>query len=66
MIFDAVARAHDAHSLNAPIMVVPEGATDPFDIAKQELRERRIPLTVRRFLPDGSYEDWDVNELLND
>lgn len=47
-------------------MVVPEGATDPFDIAKQELRERRIPLTVRRFLPDGSYEDWDVNELLND
>ena len=45
-------------------MVELEGETDPFQIALKELRERRIPLTVRRFLPDGSYEDWNVDELI--
>jgi DNA-directed RNA polymerase I, II, and III subunit RPABC2 len=51
-------------SLNAPIMVELEGETDPFEIALKELRERRIPMTIRRNLPDGSYEDWNVNELI--
>ena len=50
--------------MNAPIMVELEGETDPFQIALKELRERRIPLTVRRFMPDGSYEDWRVDELI--
>lgn len=51
-------------SLNAPVMVELEGETDPFQIALKELRERRIPLTIRRFLPDGTYEDWRVEELI--
>lgn len=51
-------------SMNAPVMVEVEGETDPFQIALKELRERKIPLIVRRFLPDGSYEDWSVDELL--
>ena len=33
-------------------------------IAMKELREGKIPFTVRRYLPDGSYEDWDVKDLL--
>ena len=33
-------------------------------IALKELRARKIPITIRRFLPDGSYEDWDVDELI--
>ena len=50
--------------MNAPVMVELEGETDPFQIALKELRERRIPLTIRRFLPDGSFEDWAVDELI--
>lgn len=50
--------------MNAPVMVEIEGETDPFQIAMKELRERRIPLTIRRFLPDGSFEDWSVDELI--
>jgi DNA-directed RNA polymerase I, II, and III subunit RPABC2 len=33
-----------------------EGMTDPLQIAIKELREKKIPLVVRRFLPDG----WQV------
>lgn len=50
--------------MNAPIMVELEvGETDPLQIAMKELRERKIPLIIRRYLPDGSYEDWSINEL---
>ena len=51
-------------SMNAPVMVELEGETDPLQIALKELRQRKIPITVRRFLPDGSYEDWNVDELI--
>ena len=51
-------------SMNAPVMVELEGETDPLHIALKELRERKIPITVRRFLPDGSFEDWNVDELI--
>jgi DNA-directed RNA polymerase I, II, and III subunit RPABC2 len=36
---------------------------NPIDIAKKELMERKIPFIIRRPLPDGSYEDWRVDEL---
>jgi len=41
--------------LNAPVLVDMEGETDPLQIAIKELREKKIPLVVRRFLPDGWY-----------
>lgn len=50
-------------SMNAPVMVDIEHETDPLQIALKELQERKIPITIRRYLPDGSYEDWAVNEL---
>ena len=49
--------------MGAPIMVDLEGETDPLQIATKELRERKIPLVIRRYLPDNSYEDWAVDEL---
>ncbi|URD94645.1 DNA-directed RNA polymerases I, II, and III [Musa troglodytarum] len=52
------------NSMNAPVMVELEGETDPLEIAMKELRERKIPFTIRRYLPDGSYEDWGVDELI--
>ena len=51
-------------SMNAPVMVELEGETDPLQIALKELRQRKIPITVRRFLPDGSFEDWNIDELI--
>lgn len=50
--------------MNAPVLVPLEGESDPLIIAMKELAANKIPLVVRRFLPDGSYEDWLVSELL--
>lgn len=51
-------------SMNAPVMVELDGETDPLKIAMKELRERKIPMIIRRYLPDGSYEDWSIDELI--
>ena len=51
-------------SMNAPVMVDIGGETDPLKIAMKELRERKIPMIIRRYLPDNSYEDWNIDELI--
>ena len=48
----------------APVMVELEGETDPLQIAMKELKARKIPIIIRRYLPDGSYEDWGIDELI--
>ena len=48
----------------APVMVELEGETDPLQIAMKELKQRKIPIIVRRYLPDGSFEDWGIDELI--
>ncbi|XP_036294816.1 DNA-directed RNA polymerases I, II, and III subunit RPABC2-like [Pipistrellus kuhlii] len=48
----------------AAVMVELEGETDPLLIAMKELKARKIPIIIRSFLPDGSYEDWGVDELI--
>lgn len=53
-------------SLNAPVLVDIEGETDPLQIAMKELAQKKIPLVIRRHLPDGSYEDWGCDELIID
>lgn len=53
-------------SLNAPVMVDTEGETDPMAIAERELNAKLVPFIVRRFLPDGTYEDWKISELIQD
>lgn len=55
-----------AVSMNAPILVPAEGESDPLQIAIKELAQRKIPLIIRRYLPDGSFEDWSVSELICD
>ncbi|CDW60768.1 DNA directed RNA polymerases I, II, and III [Trichuris trichiura] len=50
-------------AMGAPIMVELEAETDPLEIARKEMRAQRIPIIIRRYLPDGSYEDWGVDEL---
>ena len=43
----------DSNSMNAPVLVDLEGETDPLQLAIKELKEKRIPLVIRRYLPDG-------------
>ena len=51
-------------SKNAPLMVDPGQESDPYKLAEIELNAQKIPFIVRRYLPDQSFEDWKVSELL--
>ncbi|CAD5231407.1 unnamed protein product [Bursaphelenchus xylophilus] len=51
-------------AMGAPVMVELEGETDPLEVARKELKEKKIPIIIRRYLPDGSFEDWGVEELI--
>jgi len=51
-------------SMNAPVLVDLEGETDALNIAMKELNNKMIPLIVRRYLPDNTYEDWEVSEMI--
>jgi len=53
-------------SMNAPVLVPLDGETDALQIAIKELSQRKIPLVIRRYLPDGSFEDWPVSELISE
>lgn len=53
-------------SLSPKVMVDVEGETDALQIAMKELRQRKIPLMIRRHLPSGWYEDWGADELIVD
>ncbi|KAL1748987.1 RNA polymerase, subunit omega/K/RPB6 [Schizophyllum fasciatum] len=54
-------------SMNAPVLVpLDQEETDALQIAIKELSQRKIPLIIRRYLPDGSFEDWSVSELITD
>jgi DNA-directed RNA polymerase I, II, and III subunit RPABC2 len=54
-------------SRNAPVMVeLSAHETDPLVIAEKELREGKMPFIIRRYLPDGSFEDWKIEELIID
>ena len=50
-------------SKGSPPLVEIGDLESPIDIARKELMERKIPFIIRRPLPDGSYEDWRVDEL---
>jgi len=52
--------------MGAPVMVDLTEETDSLDIASKELKNRKIPITIRRYLPDGKFEDWHLNELILD
>ena len=47
-----------------PYIIVPEYITDVKDIAKLELEQRKLPIIVKRHMPDGSYEKFRLSDLL--
>ena len=54
-------------SLGAPILApLPDSVVDPIDIAVVELQEKVLPMTIRRTLPEGSYQDIPLIDLLQE
>jgi DNA-directed RNA polymerase I, II, and III subunit RPABC2 len=48
----------------AKVLVNVSGLKDPFEKAEKELLEKKTPFIIRRTLPDGSHEDWKMEEFL--
>jgi len=52
-------------SMGAPILVeINETSTNPIAIALEELEVGKLPITIRRTLPDGTFQDIPLNWLL--
>ncbi|HEX9261236.1 MAG TPA: DNA-directed RNA polymerase subunit K [Candidatus Bathyarchaeia archaeon] len=52
-------------SMGAPILIDVEGGfTSPIDIALKELESGILPMTIRRTLPDGTFQDIPLRWLL--
>jgi len=49
---------------SVPFVNVPKNITNVTDIAKLELKERKIPLIIKRFMPDNTYECWRIEEMI--
>ena len=47
-----------------PFIVVPDHMTDPLEIAKLELEQRRLPYIIKRPMPDGTFEYWRLSDLM--
>ncbi len=52
-------------SMGAPVLVeISESFLSPIDIALEELESGILPITIRRTLPDGTYQDIPLKWLL--
>lgn len=50
-------------SMNSPVMIETNGLTDPLEIALEEYKQKKIPLIIRRQIPNGTYEDWKLTDF---
>jgi len=50
--------------MGAPILVDASENTNPIDIALKELWAGILPITIRRTLPDGTYQDIPLKWLI--
>jgi DNA-directed RNA polymerase I, II, and III subunit RPABC2 len=52
-------------SMGAPILLdVEGGSTSPIDLALRELESGILPITIRRTLPDGTFQDIPLKWLI--
>lgn len=56
-------RATQLKNNATPWVTIDKGLSDPMEVAMKELREKKIRVSIRRFLPDGTFEDHRVDEL---
>ena len=57
-------RAEMIASGDKPMVDVPKNISTAYDIALLELEKNKIPLIIRRTLPNGKYEDWRIEEMI--
>jgi len=51
-------------SLGAPIFIeIPKDATTSLEIAMEELKQRVIPIVIRRTLPNGDYQNIPIDQF---
>lgn len=54
-------------AMGAPVLLkLPPEVSDPIDIASRELSEGVLPITIRRKLPSGTYQDVPIQWLLQE
>ena len=58
------ARALQLSFQASPFMEIPPDMNDPMEIAAYELRNKHLPITIRRSLPDGSFQMVPVSWLI--
>jgi len=52
-------------SLGAPLFIpVPKNAKDPIEIALCEIEAKSLPVSIRRVLPNGEYQDIPLEYLI--
>jgi DNA-directed RNA polymerase subunit K/omega len=57
-------RASQLAQGSRPYIEVPDTVSDLYVIAKMELKMKKIPFIIKRPLPDGNYEYWNLSELV--
>ena len=51
-------------SLGAPMFIeIPENATTSLEIAMEELKQRVIPIVIKRTLPNGDYQNIPIDQF---
>ena len=56
-------RAKQLNSGAKPFVKIPPNVIDGYEIAKLELEEKKIPFIIKRPIPDGTCEYWNVSDL---
>lgn len=56
-------RAKQIETGSKPFVKVPENIIDSYVIAELELREKKIPFIIKRPIPGGAFEYWNLRDL---
>jgi DNA-directed RNA polymerase subunit K/omega len=56
-------RAKQIETGAKPFVKVPENIVDSYIIAELELREKKIPFIIKRPIPGGAFEYWNLRDL---
>jgi len=57
-------RANQLSQGARPFISIPEHVTDVREIARLELAQKKLPYTVKRPLPNGTFEYWRLCDLM--
>ena len=57
-------RAEMLSSGSNPMIKIDSSFKNAYDIALKEFEQKKIPLLIRRTLPNGDKEDWRLDELI--